>query len=1319
MTAFASQMSVGGRFLIEREIGRGAVGIVYRAMDEVTNQPVALKVIAISGVDAGEEARFRREGRVLAGLVHPGIVRLVAFGQLDDHVSGGMPYVAMEWLEGEDIAQRQRRSPLPLLQCLDVAAQVCDALAAAHAAGIVHRDVKPSNVLLVGSGPQENGAIVAKLVDFGVASAEDAKLTRTGAIIGTPAYMAPEQARGDEGVNARADLYALGATLFEMITGRPPHVGPTPIAILARLVTTPPPRLSDIFTEVAPELDDLMAELLATDSSERPRDAGVAADRLRACASNLSAHEDTTREARSPQSTPPISQVGPASQLSHSSGGSRLVTTILATHVPKGPPRARLIAHLRARGAEATELGGDALVAHLGVSRALGDEATRAIDLALRLAKVNATVGIATGRSRVERGVRPIGEVVDRAAALARDASRGQVVLDTTTAELARGRYEFQIREDGSALVGTAHVGKKDALGGAPFVGREAELSQLVASFERALDDRTPVLVTLTGAPGIGKTRLRREAIQRVSSHSTGARVVLARCETFGKSHPLGVAADLARQLASVPKGVDLEDARLGAVNAAHAADADLAGDALELLARLLANEPLVAAPMAEMTDARAARDALWLALTQITVGLARKSAIVVGIEDAQWCDHESLSWLDHVLARAASTPFWVMLTTRPSFWREDPERFAGRDHVRIELRPLSKRSVRTIARAILGERVAQGDVIADSIATQAAGSPLFAEELARLAAQGRDAAQAPTIEAAMQVQLDSLDDATRDAASRLSVFGQVGWDQGLEALGVPNAIETLRILSSSEVVVEQAQSRFKGTREYSFKHALLREVAYAALGEDALRDLHARAGRWLAKMAEDDATVARHLELGHAFEEAAIHLEKAARRALAAHALQDAVTMAEKSLAFAEDKPTQFARAQLLDEAWSRQDARAAERDSAVRSMEEAIYDEASEVRAKGARVRYEDSCGGSDETSARIDQVRKDAQAAGLVDEEARSAAALASRYAFAGELDAAAEVAEQLLSLAQRHALPGAVVDAWQTLAVVRQARGDVGAALEARRSAARAASEAGLKMREATLTINVGFALTTVGAKAEARVAIEGGIALAQAIGSPGTVRHGQMNLLGWTATFGPNPQLDRMLAEPRGLADSAAAGSWVPHDRATLGVLYYRGLELLRSTDDGDCHDRARSLLRTAAQGYRATKMLDVVPVAMGFLAEAERRCGAPDKAREIAREAAQLLDSGSASLLNEAPVFLALHDACVDLGDLSEAREAILRGIPRLATRVQGLSGTPYPHDFLTQLQSNAGLLAAAEAYGLMPKELAAVLGERTSLPPM
>ena len=1350
--ATIKEEKVGGRFVIEREVGRGGVGIVYRALDTVTGTPVALKVIAIPGVDAGEEARFHREGKLLAGLMHPSIVRVVAFGQADE----GQPYVAMEWLEGEDIAQRQKRAPLNLSQCLEVAAQVADALAAAHEMGIVHRDVKPSNVILVGSRESPPGALVAKLVDFGVASGDDTKLTRTGAIIGTPAYMAPEQARGDGEVDARADLYALGATLFEMIARRPPHVGPTPVAILARLVTTPAPRLSEVVPEVPLALDELMYELLATAPADRPISAASVAERLRALSSDLALHGHAL-VTRVVEEEPPMSQA-PTSGISiPSGGGSRLVTSILATHVPKGAPRERLLANLRARGADATELGGDAIVAHLGARKALGDEAGRAIDLALRIAKTNASVGVATGRTRIDR-TRPSGEVVDRAAALARDASRGQVLADTTTTELARGRYEFQMRESGAALVGGALGGRREGVGGAPFVGREAELAQVLGAFERCIDDETPVITTVTGVPGIGKTRLRREALLRVASHAAGPRIVLVRCETFAKSQTLGVAADIARGLAGVMKGATKEDALAateallggtrtsappgflerpstpyafqpqGLITGQHPAlvtgqnpalttgqhaaittaqiDSSDARDPRDLLARLMANEPLPA-----LADARAARDALWMTLTEMGVRVAGHSPFVIGVEDAQWADAESLSWIDHLLARAADLPLWVFLTARPGLWRDDGERFSGRDHVRIELRPLSKKNVRTIAKSMLADRsnASNADQVADIIAAQAGGSPLFAEELARLAAQGRDASSAPTIEAAMQVHLDALDDNAREAAAKLAVFGLVGWDAGLASLGVKDAAENLRALAAADILHEQATSRFKATREWAFKHAIMREVAYASLGDEQLRECHAYAGRWLAKVGEDDGTIARHLELGGKSEEAATYLERAARRALAAHALADAVSMAEKSLAFAEDKPTTFARAQLLDEAWSRLDARAGERDSAVRAMEGAVYDRGSDLRARGARLRYEDACGGDQETSAKLDQVTHEAKDAGLTDEEARCAAALASRYAFGGQLDDAAEMAEHLLLISQEQGLTSAAVDAWQTLAVVRQARGDVGPALDARRSAARAASEAGLKTREATLTINVGFALTTVGARAEARVAIEGGIALAQAIGSPGTVRHGQMNLLCWTATFGQDPALDKLLEEPRSTADLAASGSWVPHDRATLGVLFYRGLELLRS-DSQTSLEQARTLLKTAAAGYQATKMLDVVPVALGFLAESERRCGDKEKARELARQAAALLDEGSPSLLNEAPVFLALHDACVDLGDVKEARDAIARAIPRLVTRVLGLAGTPYARDFLTELAPNAGLLAAADGYQLIPLEIRAIL---------
>jgi serine/threonine protein kinase/tetratricopeptide (TPR) repeat protein len=1202
------------RFLVEREVGRGGVGIVYRALDQVTHQPVALKVIAIAGVDAGEEARFQREGRVLSGLSHPSIVRVIDFGQLEE----GQPYVAMEWLEGEDVAQRLKRSPLSLTQCIDVAAMMADALASAHAAGVIHRDVKPSNIFLVGSSrdaPQD-APFVAKLVDFGVAAAEDAKLTLTGAIVGTPAYMAPEQARGERQISPCVDLYALGASLFEMIAGRPPHVGPTPIAILARLVTTAAPRLSEVVLDVPPLLDELMATLLATAPEERPSDALQVVRTLRSISLEVRASTGRLRRASvsdPPPSFPCASAREATDSQSIRTGGTRLVTSILATQVPKGPSRAELLEHLHSRGAEATELGGDAIVAHFGATKALGDEATRAIDLATTLAQARASVGVATGRSRIDR-TKTTGEVVDRAAALSRDAKRGQVLVDSTTAELARGRFEFMVRGDGSAIVGKVVTNRREGVGGAPFTGREAELGQVLGAFERAVEDATPVVVSVLGAPGMGKSRLRREAIARIGSHSAAPRVVLVRCEPFAKSHALGVVAEITRNIVSVGKGTGLVGARAGLASFVAAHALRLTPEGHELVARLIANEPL-----SEAGDMQGERDAAWIALTDVAVGAARSAPLVLTIEDAQWVDDESMVWVDHLLARAGGLPLCVFTLLRPAP-RGGRTWFEGRDHMQVELRPLSRKTVRAIARAILGARALgpTGEQLVEVIAVQAGGSPLFAEELARLAASGRDASSAPTIEAAIQVNLDGLDDQARAAASLLAVFGKRGWDAGLTALGVPNATDTLRALGMSELIVEQASSRFNETREWAFKHALIREVAYAALGEAPQREAHAKAGRWLAKMGEDDATVARHLELGKNLELAGAYFEKAARRALAAHALPDAVSLAERALALTEDRPTQFVRAQLLDEAWIRQDARAGERDSAVRAMAEAVYDEASELRATGARLRYEDACGGDAETSARMAEVLRRAQEAGLVDEEARCAASLAARYAFAGELDLAAEVSHRLLDLSQKHGIASGTVDAWQTLAVVHQARGQVGAALEARRAAVSAASGAGLKTREAMLTINMGFALTTLGAKAEARDAILQGIHIAQAVGSPGTVRHGQMNLLCWTSTFGPDAQLDALLAEPRATADAAISGSWVSQDRATLGVLFYRGVELLL---DGRPEQAAsaRVLLKAAAQGYRVTNMLDVLPVALGRLSEAERRCGDPARACELAR----------------------------------------------------------------------------------------------------
>jgi len=461
--------------------------------------------------------------------------------------------------------------------------------------------------------------------------------------------------------------------------------------------------------------------------------------------------------------------------------------------------------------------------------------------------------------------------------------------------------------------------------------------------------------------------------------------------------------------------------------------------------------------------------------------------------------------------------------------------------------------------------------------------------------------------------------------------------------------------------------------------------------------------------MGEDAATVAQHYDLGGRHEKAADYWEAAARRALATNSLREAVTMADRALTFAEDRPVAFARAVLLDEAYCRLDARASERDSAIRAMSDNVFDEASELKTEGARARYDDACAsGSPDIEERLTHVRERARALDLVDEEARCSATLAHRHAFAGALAGAEREAAHLLDLADRRGIVWAAVDTWQVLAVVHQARGELAAALEARRSAARAARAAGLQEREAILTMNVGFALTTIGAWEEALSEIQAGLAKAQEIGSAGAVRHGQMVLLCWAATYGADARLDAALAEPRNNADEAAAGTWVVRDRATLGVLFYRGCELLRA--DAATLPKARALLKTSAEAYRSTDNRDVLPVALGFWAEVERRFGHADQAAEIAGEAARLIEAGAPCLLNEAPIYLALHDACVDIGDLTGARDAMERGVVPLLRRLQGLEGTPYARSFLLGLPHNSALLALAEAYGCIPAEIERLL---------
>ena len=268
-----------GRYVIQSELGRGAMGVVYKALDSVLERPVAVKTVNITlerEYADKYEKRFYQEARAAGSLNHPNIVTIHDVGKAGDVV-----FMAMEYIEGVELRTLIGEGrPLRVPQALSIAAQVAEGLAYAHQHGVVHRDVKPANIMVLANGP-------VKITDFGIARMRGARdLTQTGMLLGSPKYMSPEQVIGKR-ADHRSDIFSLGVILYEMVCGAAPFNGENVTALMYQIVNFVPPAPSSVNQAVPELLDYIVAKMIAKPIEERYADAAEVARDLRECERRL------------------------------------------------------------------------------------------------------------------------------------------------------------------------------------------------------------------------------------------------------------------------------------------------------------------------------------------------------------------------------------------------------------------------------------------------------------------------------------------------------------------------------------------------------------------------------------------------------------------------------------------------------------------------------------------------------------------------------------------------------------------------------------------------------------------------------------------------------------------------------------------------------------------------------------------------------------------------------------------------------------------------------------------------------------------------
>jgi eukaryotic-like serine/threonine-protein kinase len=896
-TQFAKGVVLADRFEVEELVGRGGMGVVYRAHDRDSGQAVALKLILPGGDDSDRLERFMRESRLLEAIAHPRVSRHVAHGTTAD----GQAFLAMEWLEGENLESALERGRISLEDSLLILTGAAEAMAAVHARGVVHRDLKPANLFL--RDKEARGVI---LLDFGIARDVESStvLTAHNTVIGTPYYMAPEQASSTRDLLPAADIFSLGCIFYECLTGTRAFEASQLVGVLARILHDSPEPVRALRSSVPEAWAELLTRMLAKRREARPRDGAAL---LRELALLPSSGDPTSSGA----------QVEPSRE--RDATDQVLVCAVLAvfsgTNEAPDETRERLDSIQSAMlrfGSPVERLADGSLLATILPKQSATDQVRIAARCALFLRErlPEARIAVATGRAPLDPRPR-VGEAVDRAAQLLTLGSDPGIRLDEVSARLLEGSFATSSRGDAFLLVAERpELDESRPLLGkpTPCVGRELELMQLEGVMASAVDQRAPKAALVVGAPGFGKSRLRHELLRRLRERHASSVFLTGYGDPLSAGSPYVLLGDALRRHAGIRVGDEPSAARACIVDVlGRSVDASQRQRVSEFLGELAGvpfpaqkSPPLLAA----RSDHRVMSEQIALAFVDWLAAECASKPVVIVLEDLQWGDTLTIKLLETALRDLGQSALFVLALGRPETTDAFPKLFGdhGALSLSLSLSALSARSSELLVKGVLGEL---DEASVGRIVRLGGGNPLFLEELIRAAAEGKAGDVPETVLAMLQARLSRLPPESRLLLRAASILGETFWQAGVTkicgAWGANDARERgFADLVDAEIVTRLRSSRFPGDVEYAFRHALVCDAANGLLTDADRRTGHLVAADWLEQVGETDAIVlARHARDGGDVERAVLFIARAAEQSLGQHDAAEALARANQGIAW------------------------------------------------------------------------------------------------------------------------------------------------------------------------------------------------------------------------------------------------------------------------------------------------------------------------------------------------------------------------------------------------------------------------------------